>query len=218
MDDKPAHYVIAHVGRHNLAEDEQNSVAHKVWEIVLHEDWNFTSNDYDANIALLVLETEVNIENVGIVCLPPVSQDEVSGNGTVVGWGISEWSEANRKRHSSTPNEMQLAVVPSHRCFTDNSELPIISSNRTFCAGFMNQSKSVCQGDSGGGFYQYEYSSRRFNIVGITSSSVSDHSGCSSNTYSAFTDVSKFTDWIERNMKEMKEVEWKDVEFECSGR
>jgi secreted trypsin-like serine protease len=54
--------VVAWIGKHNLREDnEEGSVAHDVEEVIIHEDWKHYEDDFDADIALLVLKTEVDL-------------------------------------------------------------------------------------------------------------------------------------------------------------
>jgi hypothetical protein len=54
--------VVAWIGKHNLREDnEEGSVAHDVEEVIIHEDWKHYEDDFDADIALLVLQTEVDL-------------------------------------------------------------------------------------------------------------------------------------------------------------
>jgi secreted trypsin-like serine protease len=206
--------VVAWVGKHNLLiENERGSVAHDVDNFILHEDWKYDQDNFDADIALLLLVTEVDLTQrqfVRIVCLPTASQGEVTGDGTVVGFGISERSEADGERHDSTPNELTLPAVTQAQCTEDN-RLFLLSSNRTFCAGFENQGKAACKGDSGGGFYQLDRSTRRHTLAGIVSSSIFDpYGGCSIDTYSVFTDVSKYVGWIQ---EKMEEIEWTYVKL-----
>jgi secreted trypsin-like serine protease len=220
-DRRPAQHITAWVGKQNLYRtDEQAAVPHKVWDVFLHEGWKFESNDFDGDISLVVLESRVDLSlpyTVGVVCLPPASENEVSGLGTIVGWGISEWSIANEEPHSITPNELQLPTVLKSQCFDADFNFKIISSPRTFCAGFLNQNKSACKGDSGGGFYVYDESQQNFNLAGIVSASLKSSSAktCRVDTYSVFTDVSKFIGWIEDKVEETKEIKWKEVDFEC---
>ena len=212
--------VSALVGKHNLRDhDESGSSAHKVWDIVLNKDWDYNAYDYDADISLVVLQYQVDLSDpsrVGVICLPLSSQNEMSGSGTVVGWGISEKSIKKGESHDSTPNELKLPAVAQSQCFDNDDRFVIASSNRTFCAGFVNQNKSACQGDSGGGWFSLDWTSKAYNLAGIVSASLNDpFSYCVSQTYSIFTDVTKFVDWIENTMEETKEVKWDDVEFWC---
>jgi secreted trypsin-like serine protease len=141
--------------------------------------------------------------------------------GTVVGWGISEHSEAVGEEIDSTPNELKAPAVNNSVCFsTDADTLEIISSPRTFCAGFVNENKSACRGDSGGGFYLKNLSTKLFSLQGIVSASANDpdrysNRGCDINVFSLYTNVAKFIDWIKKEMKTSEEIEWKEVEFEC---
>jgi secreted trypsin-like serine protease len=217
-DVKSAKDIVAWVGKHNLdRKNETGSVAHYVGELIIHEDWEHNGYDFDADIALLLLKTEVDLTQeqfVWIVCLPTPSQGEVTGNGTVVGFGVSERSEADGEKHDSTPNELTLPAVTQDEC-SKNHNLHGMSSNRTFCAGFENQGKSACKGDSGGGFYQYDYGSKSYILAGIVSSSPRDRSGgCNINDYSVFTDVSKFVGWIQEKMK----IEWTYVKLSVDKR
>jgi secreted trypsin-like serine protease len=203
---KSAKDIVAWVGKYNLEQkNETGSVAHDVGKLIIHEDWKYDEDDFDANIALLLLKTEVDLTQrqfVRIVCLPPASQGEVTGDGTVVGFGISARSEANREAHDSTPSELTIPAVTQAQCFAADYRFHILSSNRTFCAGFVNQGKSVCRGNSGGGFYQFDRSTRGYTLAGIVSASFSDPLGdCNTNTYSVFTDVSKFVSWIQEKME-----------------
>jgi secreted trypsin-like serine protease len=111
--------------------------------------------------------------------------------------------------------------VNNSHCFsTDTDTLEIISSPRTFCAGFVNENKSACSGDSGGGFYLKNLSTKLFNLQGIVSAAANDPDpystrGCDINMFSLYTNVAKFVDWIRNEMEKSKEIEWKEVEFEC---
>jgi hypothetical protein len=40
------------------------------------------------------------------------------------------------------------------------------------CGGFVNQTKAACNGDSGGGFIQHDWTKKRFEFVGIISASL----------------------------------------------
>jgi secreted trypsin-like serine protease len=153
---------------------------------------------------------------VGVVCLPPSSSEPVTGNGTMSGWGVSEWSIANKKDHSITPNDLKLPAVTNEQCTDADDRFDDLISGRTFCAGFVNQGKSVCQGDGGGGFWQFDKTTRRFNLAGIISGTLYNPlNECNINTYSVFTDVAKFVDWINERVEKTKDSKWQGVEFQC---
>ena len=209
---------LAFVGKHNLkVEDEIGSAVHKVWKVILHHDWKYQDNQWDADIALIVLLSEVDLSNfrvVGIVCLPPSSEQEVIGRGTLSGWGLSEESKEQKTAYSSTPNELRLPVVAHSVCMDTDDRFEIASSNRTFCAGYLNQNKAACQGDSGSGFYQLIR--RKYNLAGIVSASLLDNNAyCVTEFYSIFTDVSKFSDWIKNKIDKTKTITYEEIDFEC---
>jgi secreted trypsin-like serine protease len=194
--------VVAWVGQYFLErENERGSIAYDVDNFIVHEDWKYDEDNYDADIALILLARKVNLDQRKFVDLPAPSQGEVTVDGTVVSFG-------HLTDGDSTPNELTIPAVTQAQCFEADYRLRELSSNRTFCAGFVNQGKSVCKGDTGGGFYQLDRSTERHTLAGIVSASLSG--GCNINTYSVFTDVSKFTEWIQ---EKMEEIEWTYVEF-----
>jgi secreted trypsin-like serine protease len=209
--------IIALLGKHDLnVIEEEGSLTLDVIDLILHEDWNPSASDFDADISLVVLKTEVNFSNprIKIVCLPPASELPVTGIGRVAGWGISERSVADGEYHDSKPNELELPAVTRDQCAEADKDLDVASSDRTFCAGFLNQNKSACKGDSGGGFYLYDNSKRIFNLAGIVSASLNDPAGdCRVDIFSIFTDVTKYIEWIAKKMEVTMEVQWKAVEF-----
>lgn len=193
-------------------------MAHELFSIILHEDWKYDEEDFDADISLLVLRNKVELHGgfVRIICLPKASENEVSGTGNVVGWGVSERSIANGEFHDSTPNEVRLPVVTREKCIKADYRFEEISSSRTFCAGFVNQNKSMCAGDSGSGFFMFDSSTKTFSVAGIVSSSLRDEVGqCRIDVYSIFTDVTKYLTWIEDKMRQTDEIDEIFVDFEC---
>jgi modular serine protease len=210
------------VGKQNLLIDnEQLSHSHQVRDIFPHEDFDFDSSSFDADLALIVLELDVDLSRrfvVGVVCLPSPNAGHVAGIGKVAGWGVSEWSTANGEQHSFTPNELELPAVTRDVCLAADIHFQVFTSPRTFCAGYMNQNKSVCVGDSGGGFFQFEEITRSFKLVGIVSSSLRNpNGGCRVDTYSVFTNVAKFIEWIGRKMNETMVKRWQIVDFACKN-
>lgn len=111
---------------------------------VNHPDWNYGDIRFDADISLVTLSDEVKFtEHVEPVCLPKPTQNELFGAGNVIGWGKSEHSEALGLLMDPTPNELTVPIVSQEDCFLDVHLLAAIASKRTFCAGYMNRSKSV---------------------------------------------------------------------------
>ena len=111
--------------------------------------------------------------------------------GTVVGYGKSVETEKN---HENIPRILDMPIYTNEDCFFENKELVTISSRRTFCGGYNNGS-GVCNGDSGSGLVITDGNS--YYIRGIVSSSLYvGNYECDVRTYSVFTDLLKFYDWI----------------------
>jgi secreted trypsin-like serine protease len=199
--------------------EEEDAKAHRVNDIMIHENWDFNSNSLDGDLALLLLDEEVDLSRrfiVGVVCLPPSSTSSFMGSGNMSGWGVSEWSIANGEDHSMTPNDLDLPAVTNQQCTDANYRFYELVSDRTFCAGFIDQGKSACQGDSGGGLFSFDKTTRSFNLAGIVSGTLYNSMGeCEGNTYTVFTDVAKFVDWINEKVERTKDFRWQEVEFKC---
>ena len=216
---KPSQYIEAIVGKHNLnIQDEIGSATYKVWTVIVHPDWDPINFSFDADVALIVLRkpVELILDLVQIIGLSR-SSEELTGSGTVVGWGKSERSEAIGNDYDYAPNKIDLPVVSQTEFFRASKDLQATASNRTFCAGFIDQSTAVCVGDSGSGFYRFVESNRRYELAGIVSASVKDPFRlCEIELYSLFTNVAKFISWIDRQMETTKEIKWKNVIFYCN--
>lgn len=213
----PPQIVTAFTGKHNInVVNEYGSKEHLVWDVILHPDWNARIQNYDADIAVVVLRDHVEFSSfISPICLPQQSDSEVFGTGFAVGWGRTNISDKSPKL-SPTPNKLESSVVYKRRCLTQVPDLKYLFSNRTFCGGFFKQSKATCNGDSGGGFFILNRSSNLFTLAGVISSSLSDFFGtCDIEVYSVLTDVAKFVDWINEKVEETMEIVWKAVDFDC---
>ena len=189
-------------GKHNLAvANEPESSVHDLQNLFIHPDWKHNDSRFDADIAFIVLATKVTLsECITPVCLP--KQDDIVSSGTAVGWGRSEHSIARGENMDMTPNVLQASITTQENCFLSVPQLAFIASDRTFCAGFLNQSKSICPGDSGSGFYSFNQTTGLFSIEGIISSSLMNNQSCNTEIYSLFTDVKKFSTWIKHKERE----------------
>jgi secreted trypsin-like serine protease len=79
--------VVVWVGKHNLMDnDAKDAKAHRVNDIIVHEDWGFDSKSLVGDLALLLLDEKVGLSHrfiVGVVCLAPSSSNPFTGNGTI---------------------------------------------------------------------------------------------------------------------------------------
>lgn len=205
-------FVRALLGKHDLSFlDELGAKSCSILEIIIHPDWDFNEEKFDADISLVVLTQSFEFNTqIQPVCLPEKSYNEFLEIGIVAGWGKSEGSG----NAAMTPSQLSVPSVNASHCFTTFPKLATFASNRAFCGGYVNQQKAPCLGDSGGGFYLRD--SSIWKIKGIVSGSLfSEEYGCDINKYSLYTNVGWFTEWIEEKMMETMEVEWESVEFQC---
>jgi secreted trypsin-like serine protease len=159
----------------------------------MHPDWNTLTESFDADIAVLVLESNVAFSRyIQPVCLLSSSSNlAAADSGVVVGYGKSE---DETKIHENIPKMLSSQIHSNPHCFLDNRALARISSGRTFCGG-PGRGIGVCRGDSGGGLYVTD--GNAYYLRGIVSSSlIGGQYGCDVDTYSVFTDILKFINWI----------------------
>lgn len=214
----PADLVVL-LGAHNLTSTFEKGVKrHDVNEIHVHPDWNAFSQSYDADIAILVLSEFVTFTNyIRPVCMP-TDDDIIDGaTGSIVGWGLTE----NRTRaHLEYPKQTLTNALNASYCLTTDSYVAIFSSKRSFCGGEGDGSPK--KGDSGGGFFvlsafgwmQYGIiSAQRINAVGRVDV----------NSFSIYTNVKLFTNWIDKTVskaglvvKTVSEAAKKIVTLDCN--
>jgi secreted trypsin-like serine protease len=147
---------------------------------------------YDGDIAMLLFDEEIPLRRfIKPICLWKLSTEMSATEGIVTGWGMSEDTS---KIHEAVPKQLKVPIHSNEHCFLTNSNLAMISSERTFCAGSANSS-GVCSGDSGHGLFVKQ--GNKLHLKGIVSSTVLNNDGmCDVNTFSIFTNVEKFKDWI----------------------
>lgn len=204
----------AYLGKYNLSdENEIGSRSHLVHEIIIHPDWKFNHHKFDADIAVLVLEDATSFDIfVHSVCLPVRSSDTVTGTGTVVGWGKSESSNGH---FEPTPFQLQVPVIDAAHCYTNFPKLAKYSSTRMFCGGYDNQGKAPCGGDSGGGMH-FMSEAATWTIRGVVSGGLMTAlGGCDVDSYTLYTDVAQFLDWIAEVMERTQTTEVEKLEFKC---
>lgn len=207
--------VLALLGRFNMSDrNERGSKKSSVCEIVVHPEWNYEDEKYDADIAVVVLAEQVEFSNqVQTVCLPKATNNDPVGRGTVVGWGKSTVEADN----DETPNKLVMPVVNAFYCYTKFPKLALHSSHRAFCAGFFNEKRGSCSGDSGGGFYIADPIDYSWKIHGIVSSSLwGGEYDCDVNSFAIHTNVGLFRDWIVKEARRTTIVQWEIVEVQCT--
>lgn len=164
------------IGEHNLAIDEGVEQVIDVSEIVIHDNFNFSTLKDD--ISLLHLSTPAVLGDSAQIIPLPNAGEEFSGTTTTIGWG-------RLSSGGKTPdalNEVDIDLVEFDDCNAsyDNKILPGM-----ICASLPG--KDSCQGDSGGPLFQ------NGKLVGLTSWGY----GCASPDYpGVYTQVSNYIDFI----------------------
>ncbi|XP_070493055.1 uncharacterized protein [Chironomus tepperi] len=185
-----AREIIVTLGTYNLDKKvEVGRASHAVQSINMHPDWNTLTQAFDADIAVLVVDREVTLsEYIQPIC---IIQATSASTGVVVGYGVSE---DGTKKHENIPKILETPIHSNKDCFKNNEALAGLSSGRTFCGG-TGTGIGVCRGDSGSGLIVTDGTT--YYLRGIVSSSlIGGPYGCDVDTYSVFTDVTKYIDWI----------------------
>ena len=190
-----------------------------VSQIFVHPDWKFNVATFDSDVAVVVLGENIQFSRlIQPVCLPPQSNGDVTGFGTVVGWGRSEKSGDYFGSHEKTPLQVEIPAVNTSYCHSKFHKLAEIASQKMFCGGYINREKGPCTGDSGGGFYAFSRQSSQYVVKGIVSASLTNEKQvCDVNKFALYTNVALFTDWIEGVVERTKDIAFKFVDFECQN-
>lgn len=127
--------IAVKIGSYDLSQIfERGSVVSYPFDIIVHPDWKYWTRDFDSDIALIILEKEVQIsDSIFPVCLlDSTVKEPVEMKGTVVGWGKSKSAATT---HENKPREVEISFRANDVCFLKNPRTAYISSINTFCAG-----------------------------------------------------------------------------------
>lgn len=192
-----ANRLIARAGVFDLDVGGKTVQDNRVFEVISPAGASVQS--FNDDIAILKMATEFTFDDyVQPVCIRAVPQDisELVGSyGTVVGWGWTEFSST-----SAILRQANIPVVSAEDCL--NSDRVLFSqvlTTKLYCAGSRNGTSS-CNGDSGGGMF-FQMGDYWF-LRGVTSFSAVDvkqNGICDSNNYVGYTDVNKYTTWLQQN-------------------
>lgn len=190
--------LVVKLGKYDLkVPNERGSLIGFPSEIIVHPKWNTQSSDYDADIAIIVLELKVESSaTISPICLWDQTSEPEDLRGHVVGWGKSEFSAA----HELRPREIELKIRSNEECFAVSPQFEPISSNETFCAGRDSYS-GPCKGDSGSGMF-VQHDAKRWFLKGVVSAGFNKEQMCDVSVDVLFTDASKYTEWIKKIAKE----------------
>ncbi|KAL9701007.1 hypothetical protein quinque_004448 [Culex quinquefasciatus] len=182
--------LVIHLGQYDLREItgvQQCNVS----EVHIHEEYSTNRND----IAVLVLSSDVEYSDFVIpICLDnrvdPDLTKLVGQRGSVAGWGLTENHTVAQLLRTA-----QMPVVSHVECVqADPTLFGRYLDRGMFCAGERNGT-SVCNGDSGGGFYISE--GDRWVLRGVVSfSGVDENRQCDTAQYAGFANVHNYLGWI----------------------
>jgi len=183
------------LGAHHL--DNPNDIGKRTYEVKSihpHDDWNPHTAKFDADIAVLRLSEDVSFGTyIQPVCLAKFGVSLKNYNdGIVIGFGKSE----NSFSHSNVPIKANIPIRTSEDCYAEYPSILNIASRRTFCGGFANGT-GACTGDSGGGLTVVQDDVHY--LRGIVSASLHGAEyGCDVESYSIFTDMKFFLNFIKK--------------------
>lgn len=196
-----ANQLTIQLGRYNLSHSSEFGALNlQPSEILIHPQWNASSERYDADIAILhfafTVEQSATIQTVAFWSKDSIVNESVEG--TVAGWGASERTEY--LGHEEVPYQVAVKRVPTIQCFLNDYLFAKISSNRTFCAEGVKENSGPCSGDSGGGFYIKHDDS--WYIFGIISGSFFNKNlVCDLRKNTVYTTIADFGDWVVASME-----------------
>jgi serine protease 7 len=188
-------YLMTNV--HDLKHTE-NSTKIAIEEIFIHPQWKLFAQSFDADLALLKFrEILLFNENVSPICLWHENVQEQK-SGKLISFTDPEENEPGYERDALSNFPKMYKMPIRSECIKAQPRFATIASNRTFCAGGLYSGPCLEVGNSGSAL-AVEIN-EKFYIRGIVSASFIDFAGCDNYTFSLFTDIPKFKDWIILNL------------------
>ncbi|XP_067015807.2 serine protease gd isoform X2 [Anabrus simplex] len=191
--------LVVYLGKYRLRRFAEPDVQpREVERAFVHPDFGLGTS-FDADVAVLLLtEPAVFTRYVIPICLwdrSPSLEPLVGTLGTVVGWGRDELGS----KTTDEPRLVEMPIVSQEECLHSRMDFYSITSNRTLCAGFRNNT-GPCNGDSGSGMVLplSESSRPRWFLRGLVSVSLYDRekNSCDLGNYVVFTDLAKHQAWL----------------------
>ncbi|CAG7820812.1 unnamed protein product [Allacma fusca] len=212
--EKSIEHMLIDLGDHNLAEDrETTNVLVSIIEKIVHENFDpqkdgstkFPNNPLeDFDIALLILAEPIEAENIMPVCLPrKFTSQDLSGTQVITsGWG------SNGTMPSRTLNKVQLSYFTSEQFRKEigpnNFPSVKIPENDNLVYTF-DKNKGIYPTDFGTTMEHVNLEDGRYYAVGVADAiQVLEAADGSKRILGAWTDVTKFVDWIDENIPNAK--------------
>lgn len=158
-------------------------------KIYVHDEWNFLTQSYDADVALLEFGDEANkfqfCEYFQPLCLWD-SVDELPAVDAIV----SGWAKNEEFFGVEVPRSANVPIYPNEQCFVRDEGFRGRSSGRNFCARIRGYA-----GDGGAGLFVRGVD-QIYYLKGIASVAFSTPADGCAFSDAVFTNVNKFKDWI----------------------
>ncbi|XP_070507027.1 serine protease gd-like [Chironomus tepperi] len=179
--------------------DLSSTINIDIQEVVTHSDWNPEVKKFDGDIALLKFKEPTIFDgNILPICLWNGSDEMQSiANGKIITFIALEEDDPGYYNYqhdlpNNYPKEYNMPIRNS--CTETQKRFTSIATDNTFCAGGLNSGACLETGSSGSSM-AVEYN-QTYYLRGIVSASFIDFAGCDNYTYTLFTDVLKYQDWI----------------------
>ncbi|NXK21865.1 FAXD protein, partial [Arenaria interpres] len=186
---RPHHVTVGDFDKYQRELKEQKIGVERSWT---HP--HYDSNDYNGDIALLYLSSDVVFnEYVLPICLPSPNLATLLSQegrvGMVSGWGATH-------ERGSTLRFLMKVRLPIVNMETCQHSMDRLVTDNMFCAGYSSQATDACKGDSGGPF-AVSYHNTWF-LLGV----VSWGEGCAQEgKYGVYTRVSNYIPWIKETVE-----------------
>lgn len=201
--------ILVLLGAHNLGDpNDPEKRSMRVESIEIHQTWNAAVDGrFTGDIAILVLAKNITFNDyIKPVCLATNLPTSVQ-SGTVAGWGRQENQDYGTS--NKLPKKIDIPIVETNTCHDKTKLLATGSWEESFCAG--REGVSVCDGDSGSGFYVNLNGT--YYLKGIVSNSALKED-CVLGYHATFTDASKYTPFItERFMPDDGVIHFRDKDI-----
>ncbi|XP_064485230.1 transmembrane protease serine 6-like isoform X2 [Ornithodoros turicata] len=180
VQDHSTQELLVKLGKVDMQRTSPTERTFKVFQKSLHPLWNPDKDLYSNDLALLLLEREVDFESsngfINTVCLPPALSD-AKGWLTLTGFG---YDLSGRKMN--TMQELNIKKLPQDLC-------PLFRNKpHNFCG--LGTDAGICAGDRGNPIVQITPSGQ-FMLVGV-----SNDYQCKAGGTDVYTQVSFFLDFV----------------------
>jgi plasma kallikrein len=180
----------------------------KVKKIIIHEDYNDETKNYQNSISLLILDGEFPLSaHINTISLPETNESFTNLTGFASGWGRQVFVE--KSSTSSLLKKVDLPILDDETC-QKMMRLTRLGEDYELHEGFLcaggEKDKDVCVGDGGGPLVvQNPRDKKRMMQVGIIVGGI----GCKAeNIPGLYIETSKYVNWIDEKIHNEIDVQF----------